>query len=139
MSFDIFLVCFRNGDAAPFKREVFEAIFLPHCDNVRAYKSDPSFMRVEYRDGSGGDIYCGDERDIDNIMFNHCGGESFFNDMFDLADRTLSIIFWPDATPVYVYTNAAVLKELPKDFIEKGDRSRLVRSGFDIVEAIRSS
>ncbi len=57
MSFDIWLDCYRKGKPSPFKREVFEAIFLRFCSNPESYTKNPNFMQVQYRDGSQADIY----------------------------------------------------------------------------------
>lgn len=112
MSFDIFLACVRKGEEEPIPREVFDSIFAPHDTHPHLRASDPGYMVVEYPDGSGGCIYCGgykDGKDASHMMFNHCGGEAFFNDMYELARRTRSIIFWPDQNPflfIYRYERA---------------------------------
>jgi hypothetical protein len=170
MSFDIWLDHFKNGEPAPFKREVFESIFLPFCSNREEYEADPKFMQVEYLDGGRADIYLsnlnyeileaaqtqaggpvpaeeidealkqaqGDLAFIQHVMFNHCGGDAFFADMYSLAERTESIIHWPDAEAIYVYTNEAIRKQLPEGVFDDS-RSVLVRSGTDIVKAIETS
>ena len=169
MSFDIWLECYRNGEPAPFKREVFESIFLPFCTNRNEYERKPDFMQVEFPDGGGADIYMsnlksdvleaaskkagglvppeeigevlkkakGDPAFIQHMTFNHCGGDAFSEGMYALAQRTGSIISWPDDDPIFVYTDETVLKELPDYYTEM--RKRLVRNGADIGEAIRTS
>jgi len=69
-------------------------------------------------------------------MFNHCGGPSFWADLYELADRSKSIIFWPSEKLIYVYTDESVPKEVPEGAFES---HRLVRSGIDIVAAIEQS
>jgi len=78
MSFDVFIQYFRNGEPVHIKREIFEAIFLPHCQDVSSYHREPNFLRVDYPGGSGSDIYCGKEADIACLMFNHGGGAPLF-------------------------------------------------------------
>jgi hypothetical protein len=168
MSFDIWLDCFRKGHPAPFKREVFEAIFLPFCSNRAEYKSHPSFMQVEYPDGGRADIDLsnldeavlesasagglippeeigdvldraqGDPNFIQHIGFTHCGGDAFFQGMYELASRTGSIIHWPDEDSIFVYTDDTVLKELPQEYFGDARRQR-VGSGADIIRAIENS
>jgi hypothetical protein len=138
MSFDIFLQCFRDGEPTSFKREIFEAIFLPHCQNVGAYKRDPSFLRVDYPGGSGSDIYCGKDADISCLTFNHGGGEPLFRSMYELAKQTKSVIYWPGDTPCAVVTEEATRIDLPEDFPDK-DAAPVVRSGADIIKVIESS
>ena len=141
MSFDIFLQCFRNGEPEPIPREVFESIFLPHATHPDAYKKDTGYMTVEYSDGSGASIYCGGDNDEErsSIMFNHCGGNAFSDDMYKLAHLTRSIIYWLSENPIYLYTHPAVPAELKgMEYFEEA-RSVLIRSGADIGEAIASS
>lgn len=122
-----------------FRARFSSRFFLPHDTHPEAYAKDPGYLTVEYPDGSGGSIYCSHYEDEGHIMFNHCGGDAFFNDMYELARRTRSIIFWPDAEPFYLYTDESVRAEVKGiDYFEEG-RSRLVRSGFEIGEAIRTS
>jgi hypothetical protein len=142
MSFDIFLQCFRNGEPEPIPREVFDAIFAPQDAHSHLREKDPGYIVVGYPDGSGGAVYCGgnkDGKDTSNMMFNHCGGEAFFNDMYELARRTRSIIFWPSENPIYLYTDPSVPAELKgMEYFEEA-RSVLIRCGADIDKAIASS
>lgn len=139
MSFDIFLQCFRKGEPEPIPRAMFDAIFAPHDTHPHLREKDPGYMTVEYPDGSGAAIYCGgykDGKDTSHMMFNHCGGPSFWADLYELADRSKSIIFWPSEETTYVYTDEAVVKDVPEGVFDTG---RLVRSGIDIVAAIEAS
>jgi hypothetical protein len=138
MSFDIFLEVWRQGEIASFKREVFEALFLPYCTKRRSYDENPSFMRVEFPDESGSDIYLDEEDDFRHITFNHSGGSMFFDAIYKLADQTKSVIFWPNSPSLVVVTNEAVLKELPADF-PGVENPRIVHSGAEIIAAIESS
>jgi len=140
MSFDIFLYCFRKGEEAPIPRAMFDAIFGPHDTHPQLRAKDPGYMTVEYPDGSGAAIYCDgyeDGKDATGMMFNHCGGPSFWADLWELADRSKSIIFWPSNDISYVYTDESVVKDVPEGAFDGG--GRLVRSGTDIVAAIEAS
>ena len=139
MSFDIFLQCLRNGEEAPIPREMFDAIFGVHDTHPQSRKRDPGYMFVEYPDGSGGAIYSDYEegKDATGMMFNHCGGPSFWADLYELADRSKSVIFWPSKESFYLYTDEAVVKDVPKRTFEGG--GRLIKSGFEIVAAIEAS
>lgn len=142
MSFDIFLQCFRSGEPEPIPRDVVEAIFLPHNTHPDAYKNDPGEMTVEYPDGGGASIYCpeeGDGEEANTVMFNHCGGDAFSEDLYKLAHMTRSIIHWPSEDPIYLYTDPTVPAELKGvDYFEEA-QSVLIRSGADIAKAIASS
>jgi hypothetical protein len=168
MSFDIFLMCFRHGKPALFKREIFEEIFLPYCDHPEAYRDEPEYTTVSFPDGSGGVIYCSsdtertlemrvvdgdshnekkrivaeskeEERGMSHMMFNHCGGDAFFQAMYTLADRTNSMINWPNVPAIFVFPSEEARKHVMDGIIEEGDRVLIVRSGAEIIDAIASS
>lgn len=138
MSFDVYLQCFRNGECAYFKRGVFEAIFLPHSKYVAAYRKDPSFLRVDYPDGAGSDIYCGQDVEINHLTFNHGGGQALFQAIYELAKQTRSVIYWPSDAPSAVVTEDITRNDLPKDFPDR-DIAVVVHSGADIIKAIETS
>ena len=126
MSFDIFLQCYRNGETVTFKRELVEELFGPSSGNF-----DPHFMRSNFSDLDGGDIYLEGE-DNQGLMFNHCGGDRFFQAMWELADRTQSIIFWPDRPPGLAITTPETLKHLPPDLLDGFRPAKIVRSGKEL-------
>ncbi|HXR88033.1 MAG TPA: hypothetical protein VN728_13725 [Stellaceae bacterium] len=142
MSFDIFLHCFRKGEPEPIPRAMFDAIFAPHDTHPHLREEDPGYIVVEYPDGSGGSIYCGgyeDGKDTSHMMFNHCGGPSFWADLYELAARSKAIIFWPSENPIYLYTDPSVPAELKgMEYFEEA-RSVLIQCGADIENAIASS
>lgn len=124
-------------------------------------------MQVEYRDGGHADITLvnlsdealalvipgepispekmdeisdmppGDPTFIQNVTFDHAVGETLFDDIYNLASSTNSVISWPDVGSSVVVANDATLKEVPEDY--PGIKSaRIVRSGADLIKAITS-
>src|SRR5258708_810802 len=91
MSFDIFLTHFKNGEVTTFKRAVFDQLFGVFAVGPREHR----FMRVQFPDGGGADIYVDDEGDLAGMMFNHCGGDSFYDALYELIRQTGSVVFWP--------------------------------------------
>jgi hypothetical protein len=138
MSFDIFIMCFRNGEPSTIKRETFEEIFLPFCNRPDLVESDPEYMLVRFPDGSGSAIYSDKEPLMESLMFNHCGGEAVFEAMYQLAARTASVIYWPSEGPGTVITDEVTRKELPENFPDR-ETARIVHSGADIRKAIAES
>ena len=127
MAFDIFLICIRNGEAASFKRSVLQEIFGP------AAHGDPDFSNVTFPDGSGSCVYVTDADDIQHMMFNHCGGDDFFQALYELADRTKSVVCWPDTRPSSAITDQATWDHLPENFKEASlGPAQLVRSGREL-------
>ncbi len=111
MSFDIFLQRFRNGDKATFPRALFEEIF-----GRRAIAPTYPLTRVDYPDGSGADIYGGGDDDIEGLMFNHGGGGLLFDAIYELAQRTQSVVHWPDTAPSVAVADAATISHFPDGF-----------------------
>jgi len=167
VSFPISLTCYRSGKEARFKREIFEKIFLRHCSNREEYDEEPTFMQVEYSDGGRADIVLtnlsdealalvaegesvspekmakisdmepGDPAFIQNVTFDHAGGDALFDDIYKLADSTNSVISWPDVGSPVVVPNDISLQEAPADC--PGIKSaRVVRNGAELIQAITS-
>lgn len=132
MSFDIFVQCFRNGECATFKGAIFEEIF-----GCYAVSREHKFMRVRFPDGSGADCYVDDGDDWDSVMFNHCGGDVFFDSLYRLADRIKGIVYWADLPPCCAVTDAATLSHVPADFLEGCGPAVVAKSGGEIIEAIQ--
>ena len=140
MSLDLFIVCFRKGEPAPYDREIFDRIFLSHFDRPEKRKRDRGHVQVTFPDGSRSDIdinYNGS--DIDCVAFNHFGGNALYDAMYDLADRSSSIIIWPSPESFTAVTNEAVVKDLPKEFSSDLSLVKLVHSGAELSALIDSS
>jgi len=129
VSFDIFLQCFRNREPTTFPRGLFEEIFARHAIAPRFPLDE-----VTYGDG-GAAIYGGDDDDIQGLMFNHCGGETFFSALYQLAQRTGSVVFWPDTAPSTAVTDAGTIAHLPEGFDRLGP-PYVARSGCDLADYI---
>lgn len=163
MSYDIHLFCVRGDEYLRFKREVFEAIFLPHCAHLESYRADPGFMQVEYPDGSRSDIYIqnisdeeqqarqaartpeetiklpefppGDRAYIQYLGFDHFGGGSFFRDLYALTDRVDAVILAGSTRPVAIVTKESVLKGIPKTF-QGIKNARVVHNPTELEDAV---
>jgi len=132
MSFDIFLSCMNNDGAQTFKRQVAQEVLGRGAVNEAS-----ALYNVEYPDGSGSSVIGEEDEDIDGLMFNHSGGDTFFERLWELADRTGSIIFWPgEDTPVAV-TRPDMLQHIPRD--DEGrpmDPQFVVKNGKELQEVI---
>lgn len=135
MSFDIFLQRFENGEVGTFKRAVVEEIFGPYAVDG----APKGIMRVEYADRGGADVYIDDEEDLKGLMFNHCGGYTFFDALYQLTDRIKGVVYWPGIGPSSAITDAAVMQHLPADFLEACGPPALVHDRSGITDAIRRS
>jgi hypothetical protein len=130
MSFDIFLVCVKNGEAAAFTRSLFEDIFSRGAINPRL-----PFTNVVYGDG-GAQIFGADEdEDIQSLSFNHCGGDTFFAALYELADRSGSVVFWPGEERVLAVMSQAMIAHIPADMDELGP-AHVVANGRELQNRI---
>ena len=131
MSFDLFLQRFENGNAATFPRADFEAVFGPYVTS-----REPGFVKVEFPDGSGSDVYVDDDDAILSVMFNHFGGDAFIDALYRLAALSKLAIYWPAPGNPIAVTDRSVEPHLPRDFVEESGAVRIVGSGADITAAI---
>jgi hypothetical protein len=113
VSFEIFLQCYRNGEPATFKRTILDETFGLR-DTSRNRR--PWCFKVDYPDGGGADVYADDGDDQQGIMFSRCGGGMFFDALYQLADVTKSVVFWPYKSPAVAVTNETTVAHLPSCF-----------------------
>lgn len=130
MSFDIHIICMRDGEGSSFTRNLFEEI-------MGRGAIDPKFPleTVSYADGRS-EIYGAQDDNLGGAMFNHFGGDTFFNRLWELADRTGSFIWWPDTKRSVAITRPEINSHLPKDIPGSMGRPYLVRSGREPEQAI---
>ena len=122
-------------------------------------------MQVEYPDGSRADISIhnsseeaeqarrqahtpeerlalpefppGDPAYIEFLGFGHFGGDSFFRDLYELADRVGGMVY-AGGKPSVIVTKESVLKEIPEDFLGM-ENARVVRNASELEEAVFAS
>ena len=135
MSFDIHLQCYRNGEPATFKRALVEEIFGRDSVDLRLPLTD-----VGYPDGSGGQIFGADkEDDISSLMFNHCGGATFYDRLYELAHRTRSFLIWPFGDPQSAVTDEDTIADSPGLWEGPLGPAIVVHSGRALAEGIQRS
>lgn len=133
MSLDIFLQCYRNGESATFKRALVEEVFGRDAVDLRL-----PLMNVDYPDGSGGQIFGADqEDDIHGLMFNHCGGPTFYDRLYELAHRTRSCILWPSGDPQSAVTDKDTIADSPGLWEAPVGPALVVTSGRELAEGIQ--
>lgn len=130
MSLDIFMQAYRSGEPTTFKRMVMDQVF-----GANLSINEDDFARVGFTDGSGGQMFFSEGDDLHGVMFNHCGGEAFWNALFDLLKRTGSVLFWPGGGG-YLVADMAVVAHLPRGMVAESDTVTLVTSGTEIFKAI---
>lgn len=137
MSFDIFIIKFKNKEVIPFKRAIFEDIFGRYV--VQRGSFVPGFVRIVYPDQGGADIYIQDSDEIGSAMFNHCGGTQFFEDLYEFMRRAELALYWFDLPPCCAIPNEAMMADLSADFLETVHTPSVVHNGKEITEAFGRS
>jgi hypothetical protein len=127
MSIDIHLQCFRNGEPATFKRELVEQIFAREASDHR-----PPLTGVRYADG-GAEIYGADNGDdIQSLMFNHFGGKTFFNALYELARETKSVVLMVTESHPIAVADQETIDHLPPGFASLSTPA-IVSSGRELA------
>jgi len=134
MAFDIFLSCMKNGQTSTFKRSLAQEIL-----GRGAVDQAGALFQVEYADGSGSSVYCDEGEDLDGAMFNHSGGDTFFERLWELADRTHSIIVWPGYGIPVAITRSEMLPHLWMKPEEMEPPPFVVLNGKELQEAIAAT
>ena len=130
MSFDVHLICVRDGKGATFPRELFEEIM-----GRGAIDPDFPLWAVTYADG-GSQIIGADEENLDGAMFNHFGGDTFFDRLWELADRTNSFFWWPNTHRSVAITRRDIISHIPDGALDGLGEPYFVQTGKELENAI---
>ena len=113
MSMDLFLTCVRDGEPSAFPRTLFEEIM-----GRGAIRPEFPLSEVAYADGGCREIDGGEAESISSLTFAHFGGETFFDRLWELADRTESYLLWPGDGPSVAITRADVRGKLDPSMVK---------------------
>ena len=72
-------------------------------------------------------------------MFNHCGGDMFFQDLYEFIKRAGLALYWADLPPCCAIPNEAMMADLSTEFLKAVHAPSVVRNGKEIAEAIGRS
>lgn len=132
MSFSIHLVCAREGEKATFKRALFDEIMGREAIN-------PKFplYQVDYHDGGCWDIRDPfvDQGETSMISFSRFDGNTFFDLLWEFADKVGAFMFWPGEGRLIAVTNREVLAQLPGELKNMGP-PYIVKNGRELFDAI---
>lgn len=130
MSNDIFLICARKDGPATFKRALAEEIMNRGAINPRLPLTD-----ITYSDG-GAEVSIEEDEDIDGGGFGRFGGRTFYDRLWELADRTGSYLVWPDFPPCLAVTRPEFVAYIDEDTVEAHGPPYVVKSGKELEYAI---
>jgi hypothetical protein len=112
-----------------YDRRIAEEIF--NRDSI-----DPTtpLSEVRYTDGRA-EIYGAEEDGMDGVMVAHFSGRTVVERIFELAEKTRGLIFWPAPIPCMALTNADFRNNLPDELKDDADIA-VVHSVDDLIEVI---
>ena len=135
MSFDIFVARFQDAKPTQFKRACFEEVFGKFI-----VERETHFVRLRYpNQGGGAEVYIDDADDIESVMFNHCGGDEFWEGVYQFAKRIDGVIWWPNIEHISAVASADLLRHLPARFVDQDAHPTVIANGHELVEAIGRS
>jgi hypothetical protein len=133
MSFDIFVARFRDAKPSAFKRASFEKVFGKFIAEQRT-----DFVRLRYPNG-GAEVYVDDTDDIGSVMFNHCGGDAFWEGVYQFAKEIDGVIWWPNVDHISAIASADILQHLPAMFVDEEAHPTVIANGQELLDAIGRS
>jgi hypothetical protein len=132
MGLDIFVQCCRNGERAMFSRNLVEEVFGRYALNP-----PPHHQNATYLDGRAEIYGAGEGEEIDGIMCSHSWRTTFVEALYELADRTKFVIFWPSLGPSAVVTDEVTLMHLPPGaFDHEGEPPAVVANAKELEALI---
>ena len=135
MSLDFFVDCFANGQPKAFKRSAFDSIFGEYV-----VERTVGFSRLRYPDQAGGaEVYIDDADEIGCVMFNHCGGDLFWQGVYELVKAIDGVIWWANVDHISAVASVDVLKQLSAIFVDENANPAVIANGQELVEAIGRS
>ena len=130
----IYINCLRNGEPHQFERALAEEIFY----RGRVDEEPPRHYDVCYADG-GANLVWGDSEMLDGISFYYCGGWTFFDRVWEFADRTGSMISWIGWGIPRAVTRPDMLQHLPKEMENEEPEPFVVPNGKELAEIVAST
>jgi hypothetical protein len=134
MSFEVYVQRFKGGEKAHFPRSEVDTVFGVH---MVAHAPGERFIELDYPTGHGGTLNIGPDPDISGFTLMSPGADEVFDDLFALMKRAGLVLYWPDRKPSMVVAAEETRAELPESMIEALGPGLLVRSGRDIIAAIK--
>ena len=130
----VMLTCVRNGEPHRYDRALAEEILYRDIVDDEYTKH----YDVRYADG-GTNITWEDGETIDGMSFSNYGGATVFDRIWELADRTGSMIMWIGWGVPRAVTRPDMLQHLPKEMENEEPEPFVVLNGKELLDIIVST
>jgi hypothetical protein len=132
MSFDLNLICLKNGEFDTFPSIIVQNIFEPFVK-----KRDEDLWFLEFPDGGGGDMLGDRDERTNGVSIHHASGGDIYDALYEVLRQTNSVLIWSFGG--CVIADSAMLAHLPEGLIESVGVPVVVHSGADIVAEIEKT
>jgi hypothetical protein len=131
MSFDLNLVCLKDGEPDVFPADIVRQAFEPFVKS-----RDEDLWTLEFPDGGGGEMsaYGAEETETSDISISRASGADIYDALYKVLQQTHTVLIWSFGG--CVVANEAVIPDLPEGLIESLGTPAIVNSGADILSEI---
>ncbi len=131
MSFDIELICLKNGEPDMFPAQIVRDAFEPFI-----VSRDEDMWVLAFPDGGGGEMYAeDDDAEVTNgVSIGGASGSDIYDALYEVLRQTNSVLTWSFGG--CVVANASVIADLPEGLIEENGEPVVVQSGAEILAEI---
>ena len=128
MSFDIFVLCFKDKKPAHYPRSLAEDIF-----RRGALAPSNDLTDIRYADGCA-EVGAEEVGEIDHLVLERFKGRTALERLLEFADKTNALIAWPSDETSLAVTRSDVIDQIPDDFTEDGDTIAVVSNVDEFIE-----
>jgi len=137
MSFELYLFCYEKGQPSGIPEPAVRGLFP-----ILEGKSEPNLWHVYYDSENTCEVAItpasGDPARIESLCIHRpCGDIRLFDSLLAILRMGSVILVFPGLES-YLAASEAVCADIPKEMLESMGQPRLVHSGQEILEVIRS-
>ena len=136
MSFEVFMQCFRGGQARGTSAATVRDVFSNFADD-----SEPNYWHLWYDNENGCRVRVTQREDEIQALTVHrpCADARLWDSIFRVLQLGPWVLYFPAPNPPLLMADPEHAKQLPDGMLEALGPVRQVRSGIEILEIIRTS
>jgi hypothetical protein len=133
VSFDVHLICLRNGEPDMFPAQIVRDAFEPFIES-----RDEDLWVLAFPDGGGGEMLGEDgTKETNGVSIDHANGADIYDALYEVLRQTNSVLTWSFGG--CVVANASVIADIPEELIGGNGAPIVVQSGADILAEIEKT
>src|ERR1700749_3219501 len=111
MSFDIYLICFDNGDPGYFSTNIMEKAF-----GSSLISKEGGHWTLKFPDGGGGRMTTDDGQMANGFVMNRPSGGDLYDAIYEIMRQTRTVLSWSFGGAAVA--DASVIPHIVKEMIE---------------------